>query len=181
VSYAGTVRGPSSPRGPIPTQWFPPSNAPNLATAQRAKERGHKKGSMSGSPFEAKALSRSRSLADISRMHSVDGTSFLTKTAYAAIESDLTTRPFAKSPTKHQRTLSKPAWNSPTHSSHRDGFQQPSSAFKTSPNRLTFVGADAVADGCDASSVAYPVGELVYRYPGKSPVRNSAACYLASS
>lgn len=176
VSEAGTVRGASSPRKPIPAQWLVSSSGPNLATAQRAKERGHKRGSTSGSPIEAKTLTGTRSLLDMSRSHGTDGASFLTKTAHAAMESDLTSPPSAKSP-KHQRTLSKPAWNSPTASSSRhDSSQQPNFTVKTSPSRAIFVGADAeaVGDGRVPSNAANPVGDFAPHYAGKSPVRRPA-------
>jgi hypothetical protein len=170
VSDAATVRGPSSPRKPIPSQWFPPSSGPNLATAQRAKERVHKKGSLSGSPVEAKALRGTRSLANIGGAYGTDGASFLTKTAHAATVGDLTS---GKSPTKGQRAPSKPAWNSPTSPRREHAQPQPNLIIKTSPIIKAYLSAESASLGHRrGTSVATSAGDSVYHSAESSPVRS---------
>jgi hypothetical protein len=165
---------PSSPRKPIPSQWLPLRSGPNLTTAQRAKERGHKKGSINGSPIEAKALRGMRSLADIAGTHGAEGASFPTKTAHAAVDSDLTS---AKSPVKGQRASSKPAWNSPTSSPRRESpQQQPHLIIVTSPIKKTFLSADAKSYGHRrGTSVDTSAGDTVYHSAQSSPVRSTAS------
>jgi hypothetical protein len=171
VSEAATVRGSSSPRKPIPSQWLPASSGPNLATAQRAKERVHKKGSLSGSPVEAKALRGTRSLVDMGGAHGAAGALFLTKTAHSAIESDLTS---GKSPTKGQRASSKPAWNSPTSPPREHVQQQPNLIIKTSPIKKAYLSAESVSLGHRrGTSVATSAGDSVYHSAESSPVRSS--------
>jgi hypothetical protein len=172
VSDAATICAPSSPRKPIPSHWLPPSNGQNLATAQRAKERVHKKGSLSGSPVEVKALRGTRSLVDIGGAHGTDGASFLTKTAHSAIESDLTS---GKSPTKGQRAPSKPAWNSPTSPRREHAQQQPNLIIKTSPIKKAYLSAESASLGHRrGTSVATSAGDSVYHSAKSSPVRSSA-------
>jgi hypothetical protein len=172
MSDAATVPGPSSPRKPIPSQWLPPSSGPSLATAQRAKERVHKKGSLSGSPVEAKILRGTRSLADMGGAHGVDGASFLTKTAHSAIESDLTS---GKSPTKGQRAPPKPAWSSLTSPRREHTQQQPNLIIRTSPIKKAYLSVESVSLGHRRrSSVATSGGDSVYHSAESSPVRSSA-------
>jgi hypothetical protein len=170
---AATVRMPSSPRKPIPSQWLPLSSGPKLATAQRAKERGHNKGSINDSPIEAKIIRGTCSLADISGAHGAEGASFLTKTAYAAVDSDLTP---AKSPVKGQRTPSKPAWNSPKSSPRRENPQQkPNLIIKTSPIKKTFLSPDSTSYGHQrGTSVATSTGDSIYHSAESSPVRSDS-------
>jgi hypothetical protein len=169
LSGAVTVRGPSSPRKPIPSQWLPFTSGPNLATAQRAKEREHKKGSLGGSLSEPLTLRGTRGLADIGRTHGAEGAAFLTKTTHAAVESDFTS---PKSPTKGHRASSKPAWNSPT---SREHLQQPNLIIKTSPIKRAFLSAEAASHGHRrGTSVATSAGDTVYHSAESSPVWSTA-------
>lgn len=175
AASTATTGGPSSPRKPIPSQWLPVNSSPNFATAQRAKQRDRRMGSVNGSPVDSKTLGSARSLTDLKKTHAADGVSFLTKTAYRAVESDITSPPTARSPTKHHRTSSKPAWNSPTGSPLRDSTQQqPHLIIKTSPVRAAVpnagVGSQRHRRG---DSVATSTGDTVYHSAESSPVRGS--------
>jgi hypothetical protein len=171
IPNMGTIRGSPSPRKPLPSQWLPVTNGPNLATAQRAKERGHKRGSAGGSPIEAKTPRGTRSLVDIGRAHGVEGQSFLTKHALAAVESDLTSPLAARSPTKRKCASSKPAWNSPATSPLRESSRQQSAfTFKTSRNK-TFPSTEAASHSHErGNSVATSDGDSVYHSAETSPV-----------
>lgn len=175
VAGVATVRGPSSPRKSIPSQWLPSNSGPNLATARRAKDRGNKKGSVHGSPIDTKTLGSTRSMTDLNRAHAADGASFLTKTAHTPVESDLAVSPTARSPTKQHCTSSKSAWNSPTRSPLRDSpHQQPHLIIRTSPVKTTFL--DASVDSQRhrrANSQATSTGDTVYHSADSSPVRGS--------
>jgi hypothetical protein len=177
VSDAGIVRAPSSPRKPISSHWVSPSNAPNLATAQRAKERGHKPNSASGSPTKSNVLRGSRSMADIGRPHVAEGSSFLTKTAHVALESSLASPTAGRSSMKHHHA-SKPAWNSPTGSPRRESPQQQAHLImRTSPTKTTFPTIETALHGHrrGTSSVATSMaGDSVYHSADSSPVRDEA-------
>jgi hypothetical protein len=174
VSNVDTFRGPRSPRKPIPSQWHPVNNGPKLATAQRAKERGHKPGSVGGSPVEVKALRGTRSLVDISRAHGAEGQFFLTKNALAAVENDLTSPPAIRSPTKRQCASLKPAWNSPATSPLRESSRQQSAfTLRTSPTKA-LPNAEATSHNHRrGSSVATSDGDSVYHSAETSPVRST--------
>ncbi|KAH7406580.1 hypothetical protein DE146DRAFT_397354 [Phaeosphaeria sp. MPI-PUGE-AT-0046c] len=176
VASVATLRGPSSPRKPIPSQWLPSNSGPNLVTAQRAKERDHKKGFVNGSLVDTKILGSTRSMSDLKRANAVDGASFLTKTAHTAVESDLTVSPTTRSPTKQHRTSSKPAWNSPTGSPRRDSpQQQPHLIIRTSPVRTVFLDAGVSSHGHRRgnSAATSTTGETMYHSAESSPVRGS--------
>jgi hypothetical protein len=183
VSDVGTNRGQPSPRKPIPSQWLPLSNAPKLATAQRAKERGHKQGSLSGSPVEAKALRGTRSMVDMSRGQSNQEMSFPTKMSHAAMESVLPSPTGGRSPTKQQRPSAKPAWNSPNGSPQRESpKQQAHLLMRTSPHKTSFLTADTGSRGHrrGTSSVATSAtGGSVYHSADSSPVGDSTALALS--
>jgi hypothetical protein len=178
ASDADTVRGPSSSRKPIPPQWIPANNAPTLATAQRAKERGYKPESVSGSPTKANNLRGTRSMANFGRPHAAEGSSFLTKTSHIPLESNLTSPTAGKSPTKHTRGSSKPAWNSPTSSPLRESpRQQPHLIMRTSPVKTELLTAEPTLYGHrrGVSSVATSTtGESIYHSAESSPVRDTA-------
>jgi hypothetical protein len=183
VLDAGTVRGPPSPRKPIPSNWLPERNAPKLATAQRAKERVHKKGSVSGSPIEAKTLRGTRSLAEMGRAFGSDGATFLTKDTLTTVESDITSPPAVRSPTKHARTSSKPAWNSPVNSSpHESPRQKSTFTFRTSPTKKApaspYVGS---VGRRGPSSVATSTGETVFHSAEGSAFHSAEASPVRST
>jgi hypothetical protein len=183
ICNVGTVRGPLSPRKPIPTQWLSPNRSPNLATAERAKNRGYKRYSANGSPVETKCLRGTRSLVDIRRGHDVEVQSYLTKDALAAVESDLTSSSTIRSSTKHQRASSKPAWNSPVTSPlHESLRQKPALAMNNSPTKKisvlsTLAGSQRHRRG--SSSVATSTGDSVYHSAESSPVRDTADLTLS--
>ncbi|KAH5293845.1 hypothetical protein HBI12_228290 [Parastagonospora nodorum] len=178
ASDADTVRGPSSSRKPIPSQWVPAKNAPTLATAQRAKERGHKPESVSGSPTKANNLRGTRSMADFGRSHAAEGSSFLTKTSHIPLESNLTSPTAGKSPTKYTRGSSKPAWNSPTSSPLRESpRQQPHLIMRTSPVKTELLSAEPTSYGHRrgvSSVTTSTTGESIYHSAESSPVRDTA-------
>jgi hypothetical protein len=182
ISHAGTARGSLSPRKAIPSQWMSPSSGPNLVTAQRAKERGYKKGSLNSPPKEVKTLGMTRSLMDIKKAHAADGASFLTKTAHTAVESDLILSTLAKSALKPQRTPSKPAWNSPGGSPLRERPpQQQDFSLTTSPHKTMLLSTETATRGHrhGASSVATSAADSVYHSAESSPVRSTVDLTLS--
>jgi hypothetical protein len=182
ISHVGTARASVSPRKAIPAHWMPQSSGPNLATAQRAMERGHKKGSSSNSPKEAKSLRGARSVADIKKAHATEGASFLTKTAHAAVESDLTLSTFAKSPTKPQRSPTKPVWHSSTSSPLREKSpKQQGFGIDTSPHKMALLSIDTATRGHrhGTSSAATTSPHSVYHSAESSPVRSAGNLTLS--
>lgn len=103
----------TSPRKPIPSQWISKSTGPSLATAQRAKDRSHKKGSQSGSPIEVKTLRGTRSSVDLKGPSCAEAATFLTKEALDAVEKNLTSPISHHSASKLHGSSSKPTWHSP--------------------------------------------------------------------
>lgn len=186
VLDAGTMRGPPSPRKPIPAQWLPERSAPNLATAQRAKERGHKKGSMSGSPVEGKMLRGTRSSVEMNKAYGSDGASFLTKDALTTVDSNMASPTSARSPTKQSRTTLKPAWHSPGATPLHESPRQHSSLSPRSPTkRLSLQNVSLGRRG--PSSIATSTGESifhsaegsVFHSAEVSPVRSTADSELS--
>jgi hypothetical protein len=173
ISNIDIVHGSSSSRKPIPAHWLPAGTAPNLATAQRAKERGHKRGSVSGSPGEVKSIRGTRSLADIGRAQGAEGQSFLTKNALAAVECDLTSSTAGRSPTKYQRSSSKPAWNSPATSPLRESSRHHAAfVIKGSPTK-NFHNAETRTHK-RGISLATSAADSIYYSAESSPVRDDA-------
>ncbi|KAF1846263.1 uncharacterized protein K460DRAFT_406479 [Cucurbitaria berberidis CBS 394.84] len=177
-----TAQGQQSPRKPIPSQWFPKSNAPNLATAQRAKERSHKKGSHSGSPVEVRTLRGTRSSVDLGKRHNAEGATFLTKEALAAVDSNITSPTSPCSPNRLHRSPSKPSWQSPNASPLRSSLRQQSTVTnKVSPTRPTYLNAETAlnAHSRAASSVATSTGGNSFHTAEDSPVRSPVGSELS--
>jgi hypothetical protein len=168
VGHAG-----QSPRKQLPAQWMPKSSAPKLATAQRAKERTHKKGSESGSPIETRTLRGTRSSVELGKMHGREGATYLTKEALAAVETSVTSPTSPLSPSRTHGSPSKRLWNSPTGSPLRSSTRQhPTFSIKMSPTKSTHLHADSVsaAHSRTSSSVANS-----FRTAEGSPVRSPAS------
>ncbi|KAL6706935.1 hypothetical protein ACN47E_004885 [Coniothyrium glycines] len=108
IAHPGDDR--RSPRKSLPTHWLSKAVGPNLATAKRAKERSQKQESLSGSPTEVTSLRGTRSPISIGTPHAVDGTTFLTKEALAAVEGNITSARATRSPAKSYRSPPKSAW-----------------------------------------------------------------------
>jgi hypothetical protein len=177
VSDMGTVRS-GSPRKPIPSQWLPTRSGPSLATAQRAKERNHLPGSVNGPLVEIPTLRGTRSSVDMRR--SLEGSTFLTKEALAAVEPDIVLPSSTRSPTK---VSAKPPWNSPTGSSPRSP-RAPAFTFaaRTSPTKTSFLSAEANSSSQSRgpSSVATSSGaDGLFHTAENSPVRSPAESELS--
>ncbi|KAJ4364117.1 hypothetical protein N0V83_009572 [Neocucurbitaria cava] len=143
-----TVQGQFSPRKPIPFQWLAKSSGPNLATAQRAKERSHKKDPHTTSPMEMATVRGTRSSVDLGRANSSEGSTFLTKEALVAVESNIAAATSPRSPKTLHRSPSKPAWNSPSVSPLRSSLRQQSGlTVAVSPTKPTFLNAELTSSG----------------------------------
>ncbi|KAH7066298.1 hypothetical protein BKA63DRAFT_425784 [Paraphoma chrysanthemicola] len=178
-SHTGTAQGPSSPRKPIPSQWLPTNSGPKLATAQRAKERGHKRGSVSGSPVEARTLHGARSSVDLASRHGSEAPTFLTKETLAAVDTDITSPTNGHSPTKRMST--RPAWQSPKSSDLRESPRQHSSIdVKTSPNRIALLTPEVATTTHrrGPSSVATSTDGTVYHSAAGSPIKGTTGLVL---
>ncbi|EUC42786.1 hypothetical protein COCMIDRAFT_39199 [Bipolaris oryzae ATCC 44560] len=124
-----------SPRKPIPAHWLPKAACPNLATAQRAKERTLKKSSENGSPRSAKGIRPTRSSVDLGRSHGREGTTYLTKEALEAVETTRTSPRKPPSSVKFTSSAAKPAWSSPTSPLRSVASQQSGCSLKMSPTK----------------------------------------------
>lgn len=167
-----------SPRKPIPAHWLPKATAPNLATAQRAKERTHKKGSAAGSLSDMNKLRLTRSSADLGRTHGKEGATYLTKEALAAVESAVAPLASPQTPVKIGSPPSKPAWNSPvTPPARGSARQHPAHTLKMSPTRSTYLTAETMSVGHSrtSSSIATSTGKNSFHTADGSPVRSPAS------
>ncbi|KAH7092512.1 hypothetical protein FB567DRAFT_239426 [Paraphoma chrysanthemicola] len=174
ASHTDTAQTPCSPRKPIPSQWLPTNSGPKLATAQRAKERGHKRGSVGGSPVEIKTLRGTRSSVDLANRHGSEAPTFLTKETLAAVDTDITSPTNGNSPTKRMST--RPAWQSPKSSDLRKSPRQRSSIdVKTSPNRVALLTPEvaAISHRRGPSSVATSTDGTVYHSAAGSPIKGT--------
>ncbi|CAO2649863.1 Nn.00g011550.m01.CDS01 [Neocucurbitaria sp. VM-36] len=179
-----TVQGQSTPRKPVPSQWLAKTNGPNLATAQRARERSHKKESQASSPIEVKTLRGMRSSIDLGRAHSSEGPTFLTKEALVAVESNIMAPTSPRSPNALRRSPSKPTWKSPNASPLRSNLrQQPPLIVAVSPARPTLLSTESTSNAHSRipSSVATSTcGNSFYTAEG-SPVRSPTGSELSFS
>jgi hypothetical protein len=188
---AGTVRGPPnehielkptahtvghagpSSRKQLPAHWMPKSSAPKLATAQRAKERTHKKGSESGSPVETRTLRGTRSSVDLGKTHGREGATYLTKEALAAVDTSVTSPTSPLSPNRAHGSPSKRLWNSPIGSPLRSSTRQhPTFSLKMSPTKSTHLHAESVSAAHSRTSSS--VANSFHTAEG-SPVRSPAS------
>lgn len=168
----GTVQGVKSSRKPIPANWLPIRTGPNLATAQRAKERGEKKASANGSPVEVKTLRGTRSSLDLGRLSGIEGPTFLTKEALAAVDSNVSSSTTAvRSPTK-QKLVLRTSSTSPLRSSQNQKLMSGNKISPSKINRLDIETALSIHSR-GPSSVATSTGDTVYHDVGGSPVRSS--------
>jgi hypothetical protein len=168
IGHAG-----QSSRKQLPAHWMPKSSAPKLATAQRAKERTHKKGSESGSPVEVKTLRGTRSSMELGKTHGREGATFLTKEALAAVENSVTSPTSPLSPSRAHGSPSKRLWNSPTGSPLRSSTRQHSTfSIKMSPTKSTHLHAEAASAAHSRASSS--VANLFHTAEG-SPVRSPAS------
>ncbi|KAF1837177.1 hypothetical protein BDW02DRAFT_566421 [Decorospora gaudefroyi] len=168
----------TSPRKSIPAHWLPKSTGPNLATAQRAKERTQKKGSESGSPVEVKTLRGTRSSANLDRTHNKEGATYLTKEALAAVESGDTSPAASSCPSRPTGSPSKRLWNSPSGSPLRSSARQhPTLSIKVSPTKSMHLNAELASAGHSRalSSVATSTGRISFHTAEGSPVRSPAS------
>jgi hypothetical protein len=168
VGHAG-----QSPRKQLPAHWMPKSAAPKLATAQRAKERTHKKGSESGSPVEVKTLRGTRSSVELGKAHGKEGPTYLTKEALAAVDSSVTSPASPLSPNRAYGSPSKRLWNSPTGSPLRSSTRQhPTLSIKMSPTKSRHLNAGSMSTAHSRTSSS--VANSFHTAEG-SPVRSPAS------
>jgi len=165
-----SVQTSHSPRKSLPTHWLQRSSGPQLATAQRAKERSHKKDPQTWSRVEMKKIRGARSTVEIRKAQSVDGPNYLTKEALAAVETDIASPKSVHSPSKlHQ----SPSWCSPATSPlHSSPKPHTTLTMKMSPTRVAFLSAET-APGSHSrapSSVAASCG--TFYTANESPVRS---------
>lgn len=176
------TQGSQSPRKTLPAPWLPRGTGPTLATAQRARERSHKRGSQSGSPIEVKTIRGTRSSIDLSRLHGVENTTFLTKEALAAVENNVASPATARNSAKLHQLPSKPAWHSPATSPLRSSPGQ-NSAFtiRMPPSRPSFVNAKSTTTNHSKtpSSIATSTGEYSFHIAEGSPVRSLAGTEIS--
>ncbi|CAE7031918.1 hypothetical protein P3342_006720 [Pyrenophora teres f. teres] len=173
--HTGVQPGPGhSPRKAIPSHWFPKSTGPNLATAQRAKERTHKKSAEGSSPGEASTIRGTHSSFDLIRGYGKEGATYLTKEALATVDSTITSSsaPFGTSIVPG--SPSKKAWNSPTRSPVRSSTsQQPKLSFKMSPAKLANLNTESSPGHSRAtSSISTSTGNTAFYTAQGSPVRS---------
>ena len=112
-----------SPRKSIPPQWMAKTKGPLLATAQRAKEReARKQKPHSESPIGSgmKTIRGARSSIDLGKLYGTEQTTFLTKNAAAAVESDITSQSATRTPKALRHTPSKGVLKTPTGSPVRE-------------------------------------------------------------
>lgn len=171
-----------SPRKPIPAQWFPKCNGPNLATAQRAKERSQKKGLHNSSPVEVKTIRGTRSSLDIGHKTTTpEAASFLTKEALAAVDNDITAPTSPPSQNKAKRSPIKSTRNSPNVSPLRSSPRQHAFTSKISPSKTTFLSTSSALVphlGISHSATTSVSGASFYTAEG-SPVRSYANSELS--
>jgi hypothetical protein len=156
---------PQSPRKSIPPQWMTKNKGPLLATAQRAKEREARKQKSHGDlPIEsgAKTVRGARSSIDLGMLCGTDQTTFLTKDTAAAVESDITSQSFIRTPKTLRHTRSKSVLKTPLGSPVRNSPGQHSiiKVTRLSPTR----GIAAHGFGLDGApqSIAKPTDANMY-------------------
>ncbi|KAI0577175.1 hypothetical protein Alg130_08488 [Pyrenophora tritici-repentis] len=163
-----------SPRKSIPSHWLPKSAGPNLATAQRAKERTYKKSAESSSPGELMTIRGTHSSFDLSRGYGKEGSTYLTKEALAAVDSSITSSSSPLGTGTVPSSPSKKAWNSPTRSPVRSSTsQQPKLSFKMSPVKLANLNTKSSPGHSRAtSSISTSTGNTAFYTAQGSPVRS---------
>lgn len=176
---------PQSPRKSIPPQWMAKTKGPLLKTAQRAKEReSRKKASHGDSPMESgtRTIRGARSSVDLGKSHSAEATTFLTKGAAAAVESDIASQSFIRTTSTLHHTPTKNTLKSPAGSPVRESPGRRSTIKITvSPTRTDF-GSDgahqSVAreadEGSCAQSTDSSAGNTPYASATHSPVSSSS-------
>ncbi|RAQ99032.1 XLF-domain-containing protein [Stemphylium lycopersici] len=167
-----------SPRKPIPAHWLPKGTVPNLATAQRAKERTHKKDTAAVSSSDTKTLRLTRSSADLGRSNSKEGATYLTKEALAAVEHAVVPLASPQTHAKISSPSSKPAWNSPiTPPARGSARQHPMHTIKMSPTKSSYLAAESMPTGHSrtTSSIATSTGKTSFYSADGSPVRSPAS------
>jgi hypothetical protein len=169
-----------SPRKPIPAQWLHKTTSPNLATAQRAKERTLKKGSENGSPRCAKTVRATRSSMDLGRPHGREGTTYLTKEALEAVDATIVSPLSPTSPVTFSNSVSKPAWNSPTSPLRGVARKQSRCSLKMSPTKPSHPSTKSVTTGHTqaVSSVTALASKISHRTTDGSPVRSPESTRL---
>lgn len=133
-------RKPPSPRKSIPTFW----RGPTLATAQRALQRESRKKALQGesptSPTEnsRKSIRSARSIAELGVPQSTEPTTFLTKDAIAAVESNITSPSSSQVLNTLRHATSKATLITPMVSPMRDSLDRQSTIKSTvSPTRTS--------------------------------------------
>ena len=175
LRYSGSQPGSGhSPRKSIPSHWLPKSTGPNLATAQRAKERTHNKSADGNSPGGTRTVRGTRSSLDLGRACGREGTTYLTKEALATVDSTITS---PSSPLGIGTVPSSPlkkAQNSPTRSPLRNSMtRQPRLSFKLSPTKSTHLNIESSpGHSRTPSSVATSTGSSAFYTAQCSPVRS---------
>jgi hypothetical protein len=156
---------PQSPRKSIPPQWMTKNKGPLLATAQRAKEREARKQKPHGDlPIEssAKTVRGAHSSIDLGMLCGADQTTFLTKDTAAAVESDITSQSFIRTPKTLRHARSKSVLKTPLGSPVRNS---PGQHFTVKVTRLSPTRATAAHGfGLDGApqSIAKPTDPNKY-------------------
>lgn len=168
-----TVRTARSPRKSLPSHWIPKSSGPKLATAQRAKERSHKKDPQSGSPVETKTIRGARSIIELRKAQSVESPSYLTKEALAAADNDIASLTSTRSPIRLHRSPSKPCWRSPTTSPSQNRPGQPVTiTTKISPTRAALLSAGTASSGHSRAPSSTAASCGTFHTANEPPVRS---------
>lgn len=169
-----------SPRKALPSHWLPKSSGPTLATAQRAKERSHKKDSQSGSPIQARTTRGARSSIDSSKSHGVESSTYLTKEALAAVEKDIVSPTTALGSDKLHRSPSKPTWRSPTTSPLRSSASQHLTInTKMSPTRASLLNVSTASGGHSRAPSSVSVSCGTFHTANESPVSSLSGTELS--
>ena len=168
-------------RKPIPAQWLPKRNGPNLATAQRAKDRSQKKTSQSGSSDCDRDAAGNAQLVRSRQKSAWDGGDNLPHESKLLLLSRTTShRPAARTDSvDHPKSrLDKvPTFLAPRSSPRR----RSALTIKTSPTRATFLGAvlAPTTQSRPPTSVATSASGKSFHTAGSWPVRSCAGSELS--
>ncbi|KAF2002015.1 hypothetical protein P154DRAFT_574331 [Amniculicola lignicola CBS 123094] len=158
--YAEEV-SPRTPRLPLPK-----ASVPELKTARRAKEREEKRKALQNdSPGDGgrKTLRGTKSVADLNKQHGTDSsTTYLTKGAGNAVESDITSRSSPRSSTHLRKSTTSSPLSSPTRSPlvkiTNSSSRAHASSFRSQANLLhkltPDLGKESKGPGSTASAVS---------------------------
>ncbi|CBX91365.1 predicted protein [Plenodomus lingam JN3] len=169
-----------SPRKSLPSHWLPKSSGPNLATAQRSKERSHKKDSQSGSPIQVKTIRGARSAIDFRKSYDIESPTYLTKEALAAVENDMSSPTSADGLHRLRRSPSKPSWRSPATSPLRSSpSQHTTNNMKMSPTRAGLLKAGSTSGSHSRAASSVTTSCKTFHTANESPVRSPSGTELS--